>query len=304
MNVLAVIVLYKRAPEQSQTLGALAEVFRHDPELLKTFRILIFDNSPVALMSPSLGFPFDYIHSTRNVGNAGGFNRAMELAETMAIPWLLLLDQDTTLSHDYMRRMAGYSAQFADRPELAVVLPLLWCRGQLISPKRLASFYRIQALPPSCYGTLYKEQIIACDSAALMRVEALRETGGYDEDLFWLDFSDIYVFAKLRHNRRSAYIASDLQLQHSLAIMDYDNDMTPERYRNFLAAEGAFFESYRSRLDNVALTLRLLARAAKQYLRHTNKTFARMTWVTFTRRIVVTKEQQMMGWTSDLRQHE
>ena len=70
------------------------------------------------------------------------------------------------------------------------------------------------------------------------------------------------------------YIASDLQLQHSLSIMDYDSDMTPERYGNFLAAEGTFFFLRRSPLDNVALTVRLLARGTKQNLRYNNKTFA------------------------------
>jgi hypothetical protein len=302
MNVMAVIVLYKRSLEQSQTLVALAEALVRNPELLETFRILVWDNSPTPLISPSLGFPFDYIHSTRNAGSGGGFNGAMELAEALGIPWLLLLDQDTTLPEGFLSKMAKYSDRFVDDPEVAVVVPLLWCRGQLISPKRLAGLYRILPLPQSDYGANYREPMVACDSGALMRVEALREAGGYDEDLLWLDFSDIYVFAQLRRNHRSAYIASDLELQHSLAIMDYDNDMTPARYRNFLAAEGIFFEKHQSRLDNLALTLRLVARATKQYLRYTNKTFAKMTWITFFRRILVTKERQIKGWEDDLRQ--
>jgi hypothetical protein len=302
MNVMAVIVLYKRSLEQSQTLVALSGVLGRNPGLLETFRILVWDNSPTALASSSLGFPFDYIHSTRNVGNAGAFNRAMELAEAKKIPWLLLLDQDTTLPEDFLPKMAKYSDRFLDDPEVAVVMPLLWCRGKLISPKRLAGLYRILPMPQSYYGTYYREPMIACDSAALMRVEALREAGGYDEDLLWLDFSDIYVFNQLRRNRRSAYIASDLELQHSLAIMDYDNDMTPKRYRNFLAAEGVFFEKNKSRLDNLALTLVLVARATKQYLRYIDKTFAKMTWITFFRRILVTKERRMRAWEEDLRQ--
>ena len=105
---------------------------------------------------------------------------------------------------------------------------------------------------------------MVCDSATLMRTPSVARSGGYDEKLFWLDFSDIYVFDALHlGNDRHIYIASDLRLRHSLSIMDYDGDMTPERYGNFLAAEGAFFFLHRSGLDNVALTVRLLARATE-----------------------------------------
>jgi Glycosyl transferase family 2 len=302
MSVLAVVVLYKRSVEQSQTLNSLGEALGRHPELLQCLRVLLWENSPMA-STPALAFPFDYVHSDKNVGTAGAFNRALEFAETLSIPWLLLLDQDTTLPEDFVAKMVEYSHRFADTPEVAAVVPLLWCRGQLISPKRLRSLYRISPVPPACYGT-YKEQVVACDSATLMRTAALREAGGYDEELFWLDFSDIYVFASLHRNGRSLYIASDLELQHSLSIMDYDSDMTPERYRNFLAAEGTFFFLRRSPLDNFALTVRLLARGAKQYLRYKNKTFARMTWTAFCRRVLVGKERRMKNWKEELGRRE
>jgi hypothetical protein len=298
MSVLAVIVLYKRSVERSQTLTSLGEALGRHPELLQCLRVLLWDNSPTPT-TPILAFPFDYVHSGKNVGTAGAFNHAMEFAETMSIPWLLLLDQDTTIPEDFVAKMVDYSHRFADTPEVAAVVPLLWCRGQLISPKRLRSLYRISPVPPACYGT-YKEQVVVCDSATLMRTAALREAGGYDEELFWLDFSDIYVFAVLHHNGRSIYIASDLQLQHSLSMMDYDSDMTPARYGNFLAAEGTFFFLRRSPLDNVALTVRLLARGMKQYLRYKNKTFARMTWTAFCRRVLVGKAQRMKNWEEQL----
>jgi GT2 family glycosyltransferase len=296
--VLAVIVLYKRSVEQSQTLNSLGEVLGRHPELLRYLRVLLWDNSPTPT-TPTLAFPFDYVPSGKNIGTAGAFNRAMELAETLTIPWLLLLDQDTTLPEDFVAKMVDYSRRFADTPEVAAVVPLLWCRGQLISPKRLRSFYRISPVPPACYGT-YKEQVVVCDSATLMRTAALREAEGYDEELFWLDFSDIYVFAALHRNGRFIYIASDLQAQHSLSMMDYDRDMTPERYGNFLAAEGSFFFLRRSPLDNVALTVRLLARGTKQYLRYKNKTFARMTWTAFWRRVLVAKAERMKKWEEEL----
>jgi Glycosyl transferase family 2 len=298
MNVLAVVALYKCSVERSQTLISLGEALGRYPELLQSLRVLLWDNSPMPT-TPALAFPFDYVHSGKNVGTAGAFNRAMEFAEAKCIPWLLLLDQDTTLPEDFVAKMVDYSRRFTGTPEVAAVVPLLWCRGQLISPKRLRSLYRISPVPPACYGT-YKEQVVVCDSATLMRTAALREAGGYDEKLFWLDFSDIYVFDTLHRNHRYIYIASDLQLRHSLSMMDYDRDMTPQRYGNFLAAEEAFLFLRRSALDNVALTVRLLARGAKQYLRYKNKTFAKMTWMAFCRRILVSRAQRTKNWEEEL----
>ena len=227
MSVLAVIVLYKRSVGQSQTLISLSEALGRHPELLRCLRVLLWDNSPMPT-TPSLGFPFEYVHSGKNVGTAGAFNRAMEFAETMSIPWLLLLDQDTIFPEDFVAKMVDYSDRFADTPEVAAVVPLLWCRGQLISPKRLRSLYRISPVPPARYGT-YKEQVVVCDSGTLMRTAALREVEPTMKNCFGSTSRRPNVFDALHRNGRSIYIASDLQLQHSLSIMDYDSDMTPER---------------------------------------------------------------------------
>ena len=303
MRILAVVVLYKRSLEQSQTLTSLGKAFRGQPELVEFLRVLVWDNSPTALADPALAFPFEYLHSGKNVGNSGAYNRAMELAEATGIPWLLLLDQDTTISEEFLPKMLEYSRRLADHLEVAAVVPILWCRGQLISPRRFGIFSRTVAIPRPCHGS-YQGQVVAVDSAAMIRVTALRAVGGYNELLFWLDFGDIDVFAAFHRNRRSIYIASDLQLQHSLSCMDYDNEMTPERYRNVLAAEGAFWELYGSHFDHVVLPLRLLARALKQYLRNQNKAFARMSWMAFCLRMQRTKAQRMKTWEEQLRQRD
>jgi GT2 family glycosyltransferase len=300
MRVLAVVVLYKRSLEQSQTLVSLGAAFRRYPGALKFFRVLVWDNSPESLKNPKLGFPFDYVHSTKNAGTSGAFNGAMELAERSGIPWLLLLDQDTTFPEEFVIKMAEYGRRFANDLQVGAVVPLLRCRGRLISPNHLASFYRVLPVPRTSHGAYYKEQVLACDSATLMRVTALREAGGYDEGLFWLDFSDIYVFAAFFRNGRSVYIANDLQLEHSLSTTNYGDDMTPQRYRNFLAAEGAFLQLYGSRWDNAALTVRLLARAAKQYLRHKDKTFAKMSWKALLGRLLHPRESRMKIWQKEL----
>jgi hypothetical protein len=48
-QIVAVIVLYKRLPEQSQTIASLGTVFARNPELLHSIRVILFDNSPKGL---------------------------------------------------------------------------------------------------------------------------------------------------------------------------------------------------------------------------------------------------------------
>ena len=152
MRVLAVVVLYKRSVDRSQTLTSLGNALRRHPELLQFLQVLLWDNSPMPL-TPTLEFPFKYVHSSENIGTSGAFNRAMEFAEDGSTPWLLLLDQDTTLSEDFVPKMLAYSRRFTDSLEIAAVVPLLWCRGQVVSPKRFRTLYRISPVPPPMEST-------------------------------------------------------------------------------------------------------------------------------------------------------
>ena len=128
----------------------------------------------------------------------------MELAESLGCPWLLLLDQDTTVSEELLRGMIAYSEKFSDAQEIAAVVPFIFSHGTLVSPRRLLSFNRVQQIPLTFSG-LCKDKAYAVNSATLMRVAALREVGGYSEE-FWLDLSDVYVFQAIPSHKASTCI--------------------------------------------------------------------------------------------------
>ena len=115
MRILIVVVLYKRSPEDSQTIQSLIQAFERNPRLNAAARVLLWDNSPTPATHVSLPFPFDLSHAGRNVGTSGAYNHALSLAESLGCPWLLLLDQDTTVSEEFLGAMIDYSERFADR---------------------------------------------------------------------------------------------------------------------------------------------------------------------------------------------
>jgi GT2 family glycosyltransferase len=294
VDIVAVVVLYKRLPEQSQTIHSLGKVFADNPELLDSIHVILFDNSPKALEQVNLSFPCKYRHAGRNVGTSGAYNYAMEFAESEGSPWLLLLDQDTTVSAEFLPRMLEYSRMLQGETEIGSVVPFIYSHGSLISPRTHGRFNQVGRIPATSSG-IYRRKSFAVNSATLMRVAALREIGGYSDE-FWLDLSDVYVFQAMYRKGRYLYIAGDLTLQHSITSMDFDNDMAPERYRNFLAAESAYVDLYSSAPERAAHLIRLLARTLRQRRRHRNSVFSRMTLEFFWRRLLDSRAKRIQSW--------
>jgi hypothetical protein len=126
-------------------------------------------------------------------------------------------------------------------------------------------------------------------------VTDLLEIGGFS-DAFWLDYSDWYVFHQFFLRKKLVWRAADIKLQHSMTVMDYDNLMTPSRYRNYIAAEGAFNDLYKGPLENAVQTLRLFVRAIRQRWRFKNPEFSRITWKYFLARFFAFRKTRLRRW--------
>ncbi len=294
MQILAVVVRYKTPLEQSQTVHGLCRAFAAEPELARKIGVFIWDNTPEPLVSPELPIPFEYRHTGENLGVSGAYNRAMDYADAHSCPWLLTLDQDTTLDAVFLKRMLALSRELEGNAEIGSIVPFVRSRGELVSPRRLVRLNRNLQLDRGFSGIL-RDRAYAINSASLMRVAALREIGGYSEE-FWLDLSDVYAFERMRERGRAMYVAGDLELDHSIAGLDFDREMVPERYRTFLMAESAYLELYRSRFENAFQTFRLLLRAVRQQRQYKRKTYAAITARCFLSRLFSPRAKQVQQW--------
>lgn len=292
-EILIVIVRYKTLPADSETVVSLEAIFSADSALLNSAAVLMWDNSPEPLKEPQVSFPLQYLHSSINRGVAGAYNEACKLAATLGCRWLLLLDQDTTLPAEFMAKMVSYSRRFRDATNLAAVLPTIWVDHEYMFP-RVVRFGRTRAYSQDFEG-ITEEETTTANSGVLIRVAALQEIGGYNEE-FDLEFSDVYVFHQLHKRGKQFWVAADIKLVHQLAISDYGGAFTPARYERFLMAEEAFITLYKSRAENVSQTVRLLGRSAKQFLRYSDKSFARLSWTQFVRRILIRRSVRLQVW--------
>lgn len=296
MQILVVVVRYKTPIEEARTMNSLASAFRAAPALRDQIGVLVWDNSPEALREFPATFPFDYIHSERNRGVSGAYNEAMKVAERLHCDWLLLLDQDTIIPDEFLRRMLEYSQTLRGDVGIAAVIPTIWVDSQYISPRRVC-FNHTEACDPSFSG-IPPVECTAANSGVLMRISALQEIGGYSED-FSLDFSDMYVFHQLHRRGKKIWIAGDLKLDHRMTIFEYDGDFTPERYLHFMEAEDAFISNYKSAAENIVQSARLLARSLRQYQRYSNRAYSSISLRFFWRRLLYSKSARTRAWKSN-----
>ena|ERR1700733_8926760 len=297
MEILAVVVRYKMALNDSQTLRSLAAALNSDSSLKESVEILIWDNSPDQLREDEIPFPCRYEHAVRNGGVSGAYNGALGIAANLRCPWLLLLDQDTILPPDFLCRMLEYGRLVGNRPEIAAVLPTVWVNSRYMFPRRVC-FNGTRAYQETFTGAT-REETTTANSGVLMRISALQEIGGYSAE-FNFEFSDVYVFHHLHRAGKQMWIAGDIRLDHKIAITDYGGEFTPERYRRFVVVEDAFVSLYMGKAENAAQILRLLARFCKQLIRYPNKRYARISLEHFLKKLLVSRRARLQAWRKEV----
>jgi GT2 family glycosyltransferase len=273
-----VVVLYKQRPRESNALSALLQICKSEAAIASQVAILVQDNSPLvqefALEDPEIGHRvfIEYHHTPGNPGLAHAYNAALELAKERDIPWLLLLDQDTCLTRQFLVQLLE-AIQKTSSEACCAFVPQLVRDDLVLSPQIVGKvFYR--RMPKGESGSA-KEPLIAFNSAACIRVRDLTAIGGFPKE-FWLDYLDHMVFYTLQRAGGRVFVL-DAQLQHSLSLSNIELDVSNERYGNVLRAEWMFVRKTGWGGGSVAHRFRLLKRAFSHFVKLRNKSYALQT---------------------------
>lgn len=292
MKILAVVVLYKLAPEASPTLRSLAELTACLPGDNLKLSILVWDNTPGGQKVTQLGLR--YIAAPNNPGLAAAYNTACEIAATEGFEWLLTLDQDTVLPKHFLTRIQDIIADLPATSRVAAIAPLVTDGDRTLSPYRLLAGAFPRWYPAGFLGTV-SEAIYAVNSASTLRISAIREVGGYDP-LFPLDLSDINLFHKLHAAGHSVFIAGDLRVHHELALLNKKERMNLDRYRDSLFDECAFYDLHMPFLGRLERLVRLAGRACKDSLKPDLSRFRKVTLKELTRRLSTRRSSRLKSW--------
>src|ERR1700723_2627604 len=119
---------------ESPRLRGLCAALSSEPDLAQSYTVMIWDNSPHAITNPQLPIPFLYHHSKVNLGVSSAYNGAMEYALEHGHPWMLLLDQDTQITSEFLLAMLRHGLNLLPRQEIAAIAPTVRAGRIVISP--------------------------------------------------------------------------------------------------------------------------------------------------------------------------
>jgi GT2 family glycosyltransferase len=278
-TILIVAVLYERAPDESCSLCFLAQIFKACPELARHFSVVIFDNSSQShRVAIELNLPVLYKHDPANPGLAGAYNFALNLAQEGRFEWLLLLDQDTSLTREFILEVIESIDLLAGRSDVAAIVPKLLVNGRIFSPaahfiEQLRHQYKRSnhAVVLDTVGVQHR-RLFAYNSGAALRVSALRAIGGFPQE-FWLDYLDHAVFHALHTSGYRVYVMHT-QIPHDASQARASN-VPIWRQRNILIAQNRFVRKTGTALDRLLYRIWLLRWSRSLWINHVDRQFCR-----------------------------
>jgi len=278
-DILIVVVLYRLASSESQSLKALIEIFQAHPEFAQYFSLIIYDNSPQR-NSPEfkINIPFLYKHDPANSGLAAAYNFALGHAEETQHEWLLLLDQDTLPTQEFIAELIECTLSLRTQDEVASIVPKLLVHGTIYSPAahfidQLRYQYRRSnhAVSRDVVG-VQQERTGAYNSGATLRVPALRYIGGFPTE-YWLDYLDHAVFHTLSANRYYMYVMQ-AEIGHE-ASQSAVATVSAVRQHNLLSAQALFVKQTGNFIDRILYRIWLLRYCRILWLRHPDRSLWR-----------------------------
>jgi hypothetical protein len=243
-------------PAESPSLAALQHFRATAPGAAQAIEVMVWDNTPGEFPEPA-GLDALYHHDTTNPGLAKAYDAALQYAELRGSPWLMLLDQDTAVTSDYLREVLAVT----QKSNAAVLVPRLTLRGLTLSPFKPVFVGPPQPLPANILGEQTRS-LQAFNSGAVFSVPQLRARGGFDLD-FPIDYLDHATFAAVATAHGRVHVLTS-SLEHELASQAPGplSGAGLRREKDILAGERRFFRRYGTPRERRMLWLRFLRRAA------------------------------------------
>lgn len=225
-----VIVLYKTDLQSCTSFNSFKSYAEH---LSVPYDILIVNNYPSINIENGNGYT---VHTpSSNIMLAGAYNKAMDEAKRNKHKWLLLLDQDTVVTEEYMKEIDSTFTEGVD-DRIAAIVPIVRqaTNNIQISPATYNPFWGLVGMKMLSQG-ITNSCVSAINSCSVIRVEAVDSIGGFPEK-FPLDGLDIIYFYKFFQKGWSFQVIESVIYQN-LSVYDYKHSMNKDRYQSIIRSE-------------------------------------------------------------------
>jgi glycosyltransferase involved in cell wall biosynthesis len=214
-DIFAVVVLYNCSLADSLTIQTINKELEIIDDYLD---VMIYDNSPYSSETrQNLTYRrlnIFYFNDILNSGLSKAYNFGAKKADELRKPWLLLLDQDTTLPSGIFR---DYFEAIQSQPEIKLFAPILKLNNGVIFSPCINRHKRGYPVKNISTGIHYLRKFTIVNSGMLISVALFKETGGYNE-LLKVDFCDFQFLEKVQT------IESVFFLTKSIALQEFSND--------------------------------------------------------------------------------
>ncbi len=266
-NLIAVVVLYKCAPNDSITLQSINAACIKSSVYID---LLIYDNSPNP-QKKDIRFSnvnvVKYISDTKNPGVGVAYNFSWEFCQKENRKWLLLLDQDTRFPNNYIDVLANSIQKQKHINIFAAAMQNT--KGEFISPCkhwRNWNFPLIQISSGEHKLTNYS----LINSGLVLHMDTLAKVGGFHSELP-LDFSDAYLMDKLRADKHHFYLMN-VSCEHHLSSEEKNFNLIKLRYLSYLKSSKIYAKTIGK---PVHFKLFLMLRAFKLSIKHRSLFFVK-----------------------------
>lgn len=210
-------------------------------QLAASDRIVVVDNASSDGSAAAIAAAHPEVHLIQNefnLGFAGGNNRGIRWALDQRFPWIMLLNSDTQVQAGIFDHLIAHGEQ---HPKLAALQPLLVQQG---SPDKIDSMGHGLSFLPGVRDLGMGEPVTAapdgptpifgaCAAAVMLRAEALRLSGLFDEDLFVL-LEDVELMFRLRLAGFEAQLLPNLHVKHRRGVSKQRSGDLADRRRFYL----------------------------------------------------------------------
>lgn len=213
----AVVVIYNKNCNVSQTLSCLKKYS-------KQIKIIVFDNSTTDFHNNDYCKKnnLEYYTFYENVGLSKAYNYIIDNIEKKAKDYLIILDDDTNLTDEYIQEVLQQIKFDYD-----VLLPIVTTNNQIISPSNTQFNCRVKKINDIDNVNLNK--VTAINSGMVIKM-IIYNSIRYNEEIF-LDYVDHEFMRKIRKNIKKIYIMkSEIKQNFSM----YEKVDKTSRLKRFL----------------------------------------------------------------------
>jgi GT2 family glycosyltransferase len=247
-----------------------------DPKAFENLKLIIYDNGQINQKDDiTVPFNFMYLNNSKNDGLAKAYNYALNYGISEDYNWLLLLDQDSSLTDNFISTLNFVIEQVESNDTIKAIVPKMVYKGDFFSPSKVLFGGIHRPIDMKIYG-LCPFEVFSIGSGCLVRISFFQKIGGFN-NFFWLDCLDRWIFYEINKANGKVFITNSI-IEHELSVMDYSKFVSEKRYVNIMKYETYFMKFYKTKTENFVYYIRLLKRAMSFLFSRKNRKFASMTF--------------------------